>query len=243
MGTPSQASQYARIAATTWTAASKTAAIYLRCNKANSRWVRLFFVEDFSPYSWALLPADASLQWPFRRDLSGGHFGGTSSRPARTGVFPAASRASSRRRTPSVFSPSGALPSGHSRGVLVRCRGKGGRPAMAVTTGCTFDVPRTGVPCIDLPSRAPCAANGRGRHVRAAPGSRVCPALRQHQARRAGGFEDPHPGASGRLSVGARGDERACGHGRSAGVRSARAAVAGTRACWTHSAGRWSNTR
>ena len=29
---------------------------------------------------------------------------------------------------------------------------------MAVTTGCTFDVPRTGVPCIDLPSRAPCAA-------------------------------------------------------------------------------------
>ena len=32
---------------------------------------------------------------------------------------------------------------------------------MAVTTGFqgrTFDVPRTGVPCIDLPSRAPCAA-------------------------------------------------------------------------------------
>ena len=90
--------------------------------------------------------------------LYSGHFGGTSSRPARTGVFPAASRASSRRRTPSVFSPSGAFPSGHSRGVLVPCRGKGGRPAMAVTTGCTFDVPRTGVPCIDLPSRAPCAA-------------------------------------------------------------------------------------
>ena len=59
------------------------------------------------------------------------------------------------------LSPSGALPSGHSRGVLVRCRGKGGRPAMAETTGFqgrTFDVPRTGVPCIDLPSRAPCAA-------------------------------------------------------------------------------------
>ena len=55
----------------------------------------------------------------------------------------------------------GALPSEHSRGVLVRCRGKGGRPAMAVTTGFqrrTFDVPQTGVPCIDLPSRAPCAA-------------------------------------------------------------------------------------
>ena len=87
--------------------------------------------------------------------------GGTSSRPARTGVFSAASRASSRRRTPSVFSPTGALPSGHSRGVLVRCRGKGDRPAMAVTTGFqgrTFDVPRTCVPCIDLPSRAPCAA-------------------------------------------------------------------------------------
>ena len=84
--------------------------------------------------------------------------GGTSSRPARTGVFSAASRASSRRRTPSVFSPTGALPSGHSRGVLVRCRGKGGRPAMAVTTGFqgrTFDVPRTGVPCIDPPRRAP----------------------------------------------------------------------------------------
>ena len=93
---------------------------------AHFRRVRLFFVEDFSPYSWALLPANASLQWPFR--------GGTSSRPARAGVFPAASRAS-RRRTPSVFSPTGALPSGHSRGVLVRCRGKGGRPAMAVTTG------------------------------------------------------------------------------------------------------------
>ena len=87
--------------------------------------------------------------------------GGTSSRPARTGVFSAASRASSRRRTPSVFSPTGALPSGHSRGVLVRCRGKGGRPAMAVTTGFqgrTFDVPRTGVACIDPPRRAPCAA-------------------------------------------------------------------------------------
>ena len=115
--------------------------------------VRLFFVEDFSPYSWALLPANASLQWPFR--------GGTSSRPARAGVFSAASRASSRCRTPSVFSPTGALPSGHSRGVLVRCRGKGGRPAMAVTTGFqgrTFDVPRTGVPCIDPPRRAPCAA-------------------------------------------------------------------------------------
>ena len=35
--------------------------------------VRLFFVEDFSPYPWALLPADASLQWSFR---GGGHRAG-----------------------------------------------------------------------------------------------------------------------------------------------------------------------
>ena len=62
--------------------------------------VRLFFIEDFSPYSWALLPADASPQWPFRE----GHQAGQ----RRTGVFSAASRASSRRRTPSVFSPTGA---------------------------------------------------------------------------------------------------------------------------------------
>ena len=31
-------------------------------------WVRLFFVEEFSPYSWAFLPADASLQCSFRGD-------------------------------------------------------------------------------------------------------------------------------------------------------------------------------
>ena len=30
--------------------------------------VRLFFVEEFSPYSWAFLPADASLQCSFRGD-------------------------------------------------------------------------------------------------------------------------------------------------------------------------------
>ncbi len=95
-----------------------------------SLWVRLFFVEGFSPYSWALLPADASPRWPFR--------GGTSSRPARTGVSPAASRAASRRRTPSVFSPSG-LPSEHSRGVLVRCRAKGGRTC----DGCDDRIPGT----------------------------------------------------------------------------------------------------
>ena len=56
------------------------------------------------------------------------------------------------------LSPSGALPSGHSRGVLVRCRGKGGRPAMAVTTGFqrrTFDVPRTGVPLHRSPEPSP----------------------------------------------------------------------------------------
>ena len=61
------------------------------------------------------------------------------------------------------LSPSGALPSGHSRGVLVRFHGQGDRPVMAVTTGFQgrrFDAPeaRTGVPRIDLPSPAPCAA-------------------------------------------------------------------------------------
>ena len=61
------------------------------------------------------------------------------------------------------LSPSGALPSGHSRGVLVRFHGQGDRPVMALTTGFQgrrFDVPeaRTGVPRIDLPSPAPCAA-------------------------------------------------------------------------------------
>ena len=116
-------------------------------------WVRLFFVEDFSPYSWAPLPADASLQWPSR----GGDIKQASAYRRLSGSQPSLVR----RRTPSVFSPTGALPSGHSRGVLVRCRGKGGRPAMAVTTGFqgrTFDVPRTCVPCIDPPRRAPCAA-------------------------------------------------------------------------------------
>ena len=106
----------------------------------------------FSPYSWALLPADASLQWPFR----GGHQAGQR--------VPASFRQPAEPRHGAEHlrsSPTGALPSGHSRGVLVRCRGKGGRPAMAVTTGFqgrTFDVPRTGVPCIDPPRRAPCAA-------------------------------------------------------------------------------------
>ena len=114
--------------------------------------VRLFFVEEFSPYSWAFLPADASLQCSFRGDSNQ-----ASAYPRLSGGQP------SLETVPNTvgLSPSGALPSGHSRGVLVRCRGKGGRPAMAVTTGFqgrTFDVPRTGVPCIDLPSPAPCAA-------------------------------------------------------------------------------------
>ena len=115
-------------------------------------WVRLFFVEEFSPYSWAFLPADASLQCSFRGDSNQ-----ASAYPRLSGGQP------SLETVPNTvgLSPSGALPSGHSRGVLVRCRGKGGRPAMAVTTGFqgrTFDVARTGVPCIGLPSRAPCAA-------------------------------------------------------------------------------------
>ena len=118
----------------------------------NTHWVRLFFVEEFLPYSWAFLPADASLQCSFRGDSNQ-----ASAYPRLSGGQP------SLETVPNTvgLSPSGALPSGHSRGVLVRCRGKGGRPAMAVTTGFqrrTFDVPRTGVPCIDLPSRAPCAA-------------------------------------------------------------------------------------
>ena len=114
--------------------------------------VRLFFVEEFLPYSWAFLPADASLQCSFRGDSNQ-----ASAYPSLSGGQP------SLETVPNTvgLSPSGALPSGHSRGVLVRCRGKGGRPAMAVTTGFqgrTFDVPQTGVPCIDLPSRAPCVA-------------------------------------------------------------------------------------
>ena len=118
----------------------------------STTWVRLFFVEEFLPYSWAFLPADASLQCSFRGDSNQ-----ASAYPRLSGGQP------SLETVPNTvgLSPSGALPSGHSRGVLVRCRGNGGRPAMAVTTGFqgrTFDVPRTGVPCIDLPSRAPCAA-------------------------------------------------------------------------------------
>ena len=114
--------------------------------------VRLFFVEEFLPYSWAFLPADASLQCSFRGDSNQ-----ASAYPRLSGGQP------SLETVPNTvgLSPSGALPSGHSRGVLVRCRGKGGRPAMAVTTGFqgrTFDLPRTCVPCIDPPRRAPCAA-------------------------------------------------------------------------------------
>ena len=92
--------------------------------------------------------------------LSSAHFGGQqpSQRVPASFRRPAEPRNGAEHRR-SV--PLSALPSGHSRGVLVRCRGKGGRPAMAVTTGFqgrTFDVPRTCVPCIDPPRRAPCAA-------------------------------------------------------------------------------------
>ena len=54
-------------------------------------------------------------------------------------VFPAASRASKRYRTPSVCPHSGALPSGHSRGVLVRCRGNGRQTC----DGCDDRIPGT----------------------------------------------------------------------------------------------------
>ena len=116
--------------------------------------MRLFFVEEFSPYSWAFLPADASLQCSFRGDSNQ-----ASAYPRLSGGQP------SLETVPNTvgLSPSGALPSGHSRGVLVRFHGQGDRPVMAVTTGFQgrrFDVPeaRTGVPRIDLPSPAPCAA-------------------------------------------------------------------------------------
>ncbi len=117
-------------------------------------WVRLFFVEEFLPYSWAFLPADASLQCSVRGDSNQ-----ASAYPRLSGGQPSLETA------PNTvgLSPSGALPSGHSRGVLVRFHGQGDRPVMAVTTGFQgrrFDAPeaRTGVPRIDLPSPAPCAA-------------------------------------------------------------------------------------
>ena len=122
--------------------------------KRVTRRVRLFFVEKFSPYSWAFLPADASLQCSVRGDSNQ-----ASTYPRLSGGQP------SLETVPNTvgLSPSGALPSGHSRGVLVRFHGQGDRPVMAVTTGFQgrrFDVPeaRTGVPRIDLPSPAPCAA-------------------------------------------------------------------------------------
>ena len=121
---------------------------------ATWRGVRLFFVEEFLPYSWAFLPADASLQCSFRGDSNQ-----ASAYPRLSGAQP------SLETVPNTvgLSPSGALPSGHSRGVLVRFHGQGDRPVVAVTTGFQgrrFDVPeaRTGVPRIDLPSPAPCAA-------------------------------------------------------------------------------------
>ena len=109
---------------------------------------------EVSPYSWAFLPADASLQCSVRGDSNQ-----ASTYPRLSGGQP------SLETVPNTvgLSPSGALPSGHSRGVLVRFHGQGDRPVMTLTTGFQgrrFDVPeaRTGVPRIDLPSPAPCAA-------------------------------------------------------------------------------------
>ena len=78
--------------------------------------VRLFFVEKFSPYSWAFLPADASLQCSVRGDSNQ-----ASTYPRLSGGQP------SLETVPNTvgLSPSGALPSGHSRGVLVRFHGQG----------------------------------------------------------------------------------------------------------------------
>ena len=77
--------------------------------------MRLFFVEEFLPYSWAFLPADASLQCSFRGDSNQ-----ASAYPRLSGGQP------SLETVPNTvgLSPSGALPSGHSRGVLVRCVGR-----------------------------------------------------------------------------------------------------------------------
>ena len=123
-------------------------------DRATSRTAWLFFVEEFLPYSWAFLPADASLQCSVRGDSNQ-----ASTYPRLSGAQPSLETA------PNTvgLSPSGGLPSGHSRGVLVRFHGQGDRPVMALTTGFQgrrFDVPeaRTGVPRIDLPSPAPCAA-------------------------------------------------------------------------------------
>ena len=107
-----------------------------RTQKATFSWVRLFFVEEFLPYSWAFLPADASLQCSFRGDSNQ-----ASAYPRLSGGQP------SLETVPNTvgLSPSGALPSGHSRGVLVRFHGQGDRPVMAVTTGFQgrrFDVAR-----------------------------------------------------------------------------------------------------
>ena len=69
------------------------------------RRVRLFFVEEFLPYSWAFLPADASLQCSFRGDSNQ-----ASAYPRLSGGQPSAyprlsGGASKRYRTPSVCPP------------------------------------------------------------------------------------------------------------------------------------------
>ena len=87
-------------------------------SKAEIEGVRLFFVEEFLPYSWAFLPADASLQCSFRGDSNQ-----ASAYPRLSGGQP------SLETVPNTvgLSPSGALPSGHSRGVLVRFHWAGGQ--------------------------------------------------------------------------------------------------------------------
>ena len=107
-----------------------------------------------------LLPADASLQRSFRGDSNQ-----ASAYPRLSGGQP------SLETVPNTvgLSPSGALPSGHSRGVLVRCRGKGG-----TCDGCDDRIRGTYI------GRA---ANPRPVHRSAAPGR--CPG-RAGSARRHG---------------------------------------------------------
>ena len=106
--------------------------------------VRLFFVEGFSPYSWALSPAGASPRGLFGRDtkqasayrrLSGGQPSLVTT-PNTDGLVPV-------RR----------VPSGHSRGVPGTVPWEGRQTCDGCDDsiqGRTFDVPRTGAPCVGV---------------------------------------------------------------------------------------------